>query len=228
MLWLSILLAVLLLLVLLCMMRVGIWTAFDGNGLRLDVKIGPVRVHILPAKPKKPKAERPKAKPKKPQKPPARKPERPKLSITLEDIRDALRTMLPPLKRALSRTRRGIRFQPLRLSLTLGGQEDPASSAQLYGSLQAAVWGGMPVLEKLADIPDPYIHTGVDFEAASPAVEGEVGVTFRVGTLIALGFGLTVPALKWFLRFRRRAKSRLAAPEEKKEASSKAPGEPAA
>ena len=69
--------------------------------------------------------------------------------------------------------------------------------------------------EKLLDIRDPYIHTGVDFNASSAAMEGEVGATIRIGTLLAAGFGMAFPALKWFLRWRKRCKARPPKPERK-------------
>ncbi len=216
MVWLWILAVIALLIVLLCRTRVGAWAAFGGGDLRLDARFGVLRVHILPAKPKKAKKP-PKPRREKKKKPPKQEPEgeKPKLSFTLEDGKDALRTLLPPLKRALERTRRGIRVKPLRLSLVLGGQEDPAASAQAYGELQAAVWSGMPLLEKLLEIRDPYIHTDVDFNATGIAAEGEVGITLRVGTLLAAGFGMAFPALGWFLRWRKRCKIRPPKPEKK-------------
>ncbi|WP_295749470.1 hypothetical protein [uncultured Oscillibacter sp.] len=210
MLWLWILLALVFLAVLLCATRVGVWAAYDGETLRLDARIGLLRIHILPAKPKK--AERPPEK-RKPRKEPAEK-KKGGLSFAMEDAGDALHTMLPPLKRALSRTRRGIQIKPLRLSVVLGGREDPAAAAGLYGKLQAAVWTGMPAAEKFLDIRDPYIHTGVDFETADTAAAGEAGVTFRIGTLLAVGFGLALPALRWFLRWRKRCKTRPPEPEQ--------------
>lgn len=212
MLWLWILLAVVLLIALLLWTRVGVWAAYDGENLRLDARIGLLRVHILPAKVQKPGAEKPKKRKKakrgKPEEEPPEKTGKPKLSIAWEDVRDALHTLLPALKRALGRTRRGIRVKPLRLSVTLGGQEDPAGTAQLYGEIQAAVWTGMPVLEKLVDIRDPHIHIGLDFNTPDLAAEGEAGVTFRIGTLLAIGFRLAVPALRWFLRWWKRCKTR--------------------
>lgn len=209
--WLWILAVIALLIALLCWTRVGVWAAFGGGELRLDVTFGLLRVHILPARPKKPGAKKPKKEKKAAEKPV--KP-RPKLSFTLEDGKDALRTLLPPLKRALGRTRRGIRVKPLRLSLTLGGQEDPAASAQAYGEMQAAVWSGIPLLERLLDIRDPYIRTAVDFNAGETAAAGEIGVTLRVGTLLAAGFGMAFPAFGWFLRWRKRCKTRPSRPEE--------------
>lgn len=224
MVWLWILAVMVLLIVLLCWTRVGAWAAFDGEGLRLDARLGLLRIHILPARPRKPKAEKPKKKKEKPEGTPAK----PKLSFALEDGKDALRTLLPPLKRALARLGRGIRVKPLRLSLTLGGREDPASAAQTYGELQAAVWTGMPLLERLADIRDPSIHTDVDFNASGTAVEGEVGITLRIGTLLAVGFGLAFPALGWFLRWRKRCKTRPPKPEKEPKRDPEEPENPAA
>lgn len=206
MVWLWILLAVALLAVLLCRMRLGVWAAYDGAAFRLDVRVGLLRIHILPPKAKKSRPKRPERK-KKTQESDETKGEK-RFSFTLEDGKDALRTLFPPLQRALGRTRRGIRIKPLHLSLTLGGQEDPAAAGELCGKLQAAVWGGMPLLEKLVDIREPYIHTGVDFSAPGPAAEGEIGITLRLGTLLAVGFGLLIPAVKWFLRWRKRCKVR--------------------
>lgn len=215
MVWLWILAVIILLIALLCWTRVGVWVAFGGEELRLDVKFGLLRVHILPAKPQKPRAEKPKKEKKQPPKEPEEKEAKPKRSFTLEDGKDALRTLLPPLKRALRRFGRGIRVRPLRLSLVLGGQEDPAAAAQAYGEIQAAVWTGMPLLERLVDVRGVYIHTDVDFMAPAAAVEGETGVTIHIGTLLAMGFGLAFPALGWFLRWRKRCKTRPPKPEKK-------------
>ena len=215
MVWLWILAVIILLTAVLCWTRVGFWVAFGGEALRLDVKFGLLRVHILPAKPQKPREEKPKEEKKKPLKEPEEKEPKPKRAFTLEDGKDALRTLLPPLKRALRRFGRGIRVKPLRLSLVLGGQEDPAAAAQAYGEIQAAVWTGMPLLERLVDVRDVYIHTDVDFMASAAAVEGEAGVTIRIGTLLAMGFGLAFPALGWFLRWRKRCKARPPKPERK-------------
>ena len=200
--WLWIPAVIVLLIVLLCRTRVGVWAAFGGEELRLDVKFGFLRIHILPARPRKPQAEKPKKKKKKKEKP-EETPAEPKLSFALEDGKDALHSLLPPLKRALRRFGRGIRVKPLRLSLILPGLEDPAAAAENYGKIQAAVWGGMPQLERLMDIRNPHIHTDVDFMAEDLALEGEAGVTLRIGTLLAMGFGLAFPALGWFLRWRK-------------------------
>ena len=194
------------LIVLLCVTRVGVHAVF-GETLLLDVKIGWFRIHILPPKePHKNAEERGKKaeKAKKPEEKATKKPPFPKPSFA--DIRDAASTLWPPLKRALDRTRRGLRIAPLDLSVTLGGLEDPASAAQLYGELNAAVWSAMPVLERLLVIPSPHIHIGIDFMETKTKLEGEVGVTARIGTLLSVGATIGFPALKWFLQYKKKEK----------------------
>ena len=131
------------LIVLLCVTRVGVHAVF-GETLLLDAKIGWFRIHILPAKEankKKKEREKKAEDAEETTEKAAKKPTFPKPSFS--DIRDAASALWPPLKRALDRTRRGLRIDPLDLNVTLGGSEDPASAARLYGELNAAVWSAM-------------------------------------------------------------------------------------
>ena len=190
--------------VLLCVTRLGVHAVF-GETLLLYAKIGWFHIHVLPAKePNKKEKERGKEaeKAKKTEEKAKKKPLFPKPSFA--DIRDAVSVLWPPLKRALDHTRRGLEIDPLDLCVTLGGSEDPASSALLYGELNAAVWSAMPVLERLLVIPSPHIHIGIDFNEPQIKLEGEVGITARVGTLLAVGATVGFPALKWFLQYRKK------------------------
>lgn len=189
-----------LLILLLCRTRAGVLVTL-GDALRVDVKLGWFRFQVVPGR------ERQKKPPKKKDKTARDGGEEEKKSRSkpsLEEIRDVVRTLLPPLKRALARTRRGIRVEPLRLSLILGGREDPAAAAKLYGELNAAVWAGIPQLERLLDIPDPRIHIEVDFDTEESRTEGTVGAAIRIGTALAVGFGIGIPALRWLLHYMRR------------------------
>ena len=194
------------LLVLLCLLRVGAVIDYDG-ALTVRVSVGPFWLQVLPAKePKKEKKESPKSKPaqgkKKAQE--KKKPAFPKPDRT--DIQSELCDLWPPLKRALGRTRRGVRIDPLEVSAVLGGRDDPAKAAESYGYANAAVWSAMPVLEQLLDIPHPHIHIGMDFEQGQDRYRARTGVTIRVGTLLMVGLQLGVPALQWYLRFQKRHK----------------------
>ena len=201
------------LIVLLCLTRVGVHAVFRDNGALIRARIGPFRFRVYPPKEKKPKEEKPeKEKPPK-EKRPKEKKAKPKIGFS--DIKDAVRTLWPPLKRALDRTRRGIRIAPLDLSVTVGGREDPATAAERYGDLYAAVWTVMPALEQVLDIREPHIHVGIDFDAPETEIAGEAGVSIRVGTLLGVALSIGIPALKWFLAFRKKQKKQLSAPAEK-------------
>ena len=211
MVWRWVLGIIVLLIALLCWTRVGALVTL-GDETTVDVKVGLLHIQLVPGKERAPRRKKPKTEA--PESGTAGEKKRSK--PTLEDIRDAVDTLLPPLKRALHRTRRGIRVAPMRLTLTVGGQEDPAAAAKLYGEINAGIWVWMPPLEQFLNIPDPQIHTEVDFQAEKTQVEGTLGVTIRIGTLLAVGAGIAIPALRWFLRFTKRhreTKQPLPAPE---------------
>lgn len=189
---------ILLLLILLLLLRVGVHLRF-GEQLELTVIAGPARIQLLP-RPEKTETEQ-KTKQKKKAKGEAQEEKKPaeqreKLSLSFEDVRSALPYLWEGLKRALARTRRRMRIDPLRMSVVFAG-EDPAAVAQTYGWASSAMWTLMPQLERLLKIPDPHIHLGTDFGAARTQIEGEAGITFRIGDLLIIGLGFGIPLLKW-------------------------------
>lgn len=201
MLFLKILAVLALLILFLCLLRLGVRASW-GTETHVTAILGPVRLQLVPKREKKPKPQK--------EKPPQEKAEKPKKDRQplpkpgKEDIREAIQRLLPALKRVLRKLGRGIRIDPLRVSLILAGKNDPADAAEKFGYLQAAIWAGMPQLERWTHIPDPRIHTDVDFDAEETKFFGEAAVTLRLGTLFAMGFALLIPALKWFLHYRRR------------------------
>lgn len=201
-LWILGILAVLLLL--LCLTRVGVLVKF-GEELTVTARLGFVRIQVFPAKKKPPQHEK-KPKAKQAQKPEPEKPKKAFPKPTLSDIRDAWKAMWPPLKKALRRTRRGVRIDPLDVSVILGGQAEPADAAQLYGELHGAVWTGMPVLEQLLVIPRPHIHLDVDFTAEETKILGSVGFSARIGTLLRIGMTVAIPGLRWLLAYMKKKK----------------------
>lgn len=206
MLFLKILAVLALLIALLCLLRLGVRASW-GTETRVTAILGPVRLPLVPKKEGKTGKEKPKKekqKKEKPAKEKATKDRQPLPKPGKEDIREALQLLLPALKRALRKLGRGIRIDPLCVSLVLGGKNDPADAAEKFGYLQAAVWAGMPQLQRWMHIPDPHIHTDVNFDAEKTEVSGEAAVTLRLGTLFAMGFALLIPALKWFLHYRKR------------------------
>ena len=221
--WLWILGILIFLLLLLFGTRLGVRAAFGGDVLILDVKVGLFHFRVMPRREKTPD---PKKEARKAAEAAAKEKARraakeakkddgkglsvktEKLKAVLSDVEDAVHTLWPPLKRALNRTRRGIRIHPLQLSLTVGGSDDPAAGAELYGYLHAGIWSVMPLLEQLLVIPDPYLHVGIDFDSPDTRAEGELGASIRIGTLLAVGFTVAVPALRWFLKWNKKKKQR--------------------
>ena len=193
-------------------LRLGVRMTFGPGGASAEVKAGPLCVRLAPrperAAAKKTEKTGKTEKSGRDLSAAAKRFPRP----TAADLKDAWRTLGPPARRALERTRRSVRLAPLRLSVTVGGAEEPADAAELYGLLNALVWTGMPALERLVDVPDPQIHTGIDFDAPQTRAEGELGLSIRLGTLIAVGLTLGLPALKWLRSYCKRHGPRQTAP----------------
>lgn len=195
-----------LLFLLFCLLRLGIRVVFGPQRTAAWVTVGPVKVQVAPSKTQK--VEKKKPRPKKPKQEPKDIVNKLKTlpKPTLEDVKSAVRALSPACKRALRRTRRGVRIHPLRLSVTIGGAVDAAGAAEWYGYANAGVWTVMPALEQLLVIPEPQIHIGLDFDQPTTTAEGEFGLSIRIGTLIALGLGMGIPALRWFLSWQKQRK----------------------
>ncbi len=172
------------------LLRVSVHLAF-GQELRVTAKVGPVKIPILP------KPEKAAKKEKKTKKSSAAG-DKKKPKITFSDARAALPVLLDALNKALKKTRRKMRIDPLQLCVTFGG-DDPAKVAETYGWANTAMWTLMPRLEQLLRIPDPHIHLEVDYNSFSTRAEGEVGISFRIGEVPGIALTLVVPLLRWYL-----------------------------
>ena len=210
----------LLLILVLLLLRVGVRLQF-GEELRVTAIAGPIRLQLVPEpekkKPDKPKKE--KAPKKKKEKTPEDGEKKKSLGLTVHDIRSALPALWESLKRGLRRTRKRLRIDPMRLSVCFGG-DDPAQVAELYGWANTAMWTVMPEMERLTRMPDPRIHLETDFTASETRISGEVGLSFRIGDLLAIGFAFAGPALRWYRAFRKEKSA-----QEKKAAKEKKPPE---
>lgn len=203
---------------LICMTRLGLFVTFGGEKTVLDLKIGPFKVRLSPTETGQSAQKTHKKTKKKPPKTPAYTPPQ-YTKPTFADIKEAIARLTPPCKKAFHRTRRGIRIHPLRVAMTIGGAEDAALAAEMYGYAHAAVWTAMPVLEQLLVIPNPQIHIGLDFVAEKTHCAGEVAVSIPIGTLIGVGISMSIPALQWFLSYRKQHKQQPPAPEPAKQAA---------
>lgn len=214
--WFLVILGILILLaVLLSRIRLGVRLTWEPGSLTAEASIGPFRIRLYPP------AQRKKSAPQSPAPKEAAQPQQKKHAAfpkpTAEDLRLALETLLPPLRRALDRTRRGIRVTPLEICVTVGGEEDPAAAAQLYGWLHTTVWTIMPVMEQLVRIPEPAIHIGIDFDADTTVSSGKIGIFLTLGTLVSVAFRIGIPVIKFLTAYMKRSQN--ANPEVKQTAS---------
>lgn len=193
------------LLVLLWRTRIRVQAAFISGTLTLDLWIGLIPIHLLPAKEKPPQnAGSASVQPAEDGEKKGKGSALPKIGIG--EITSAICALWPPLRQVLAKARASVRVAPLKLSVIVGAAEDPAAGAQWYGLLHCGIWTGMPVLEQLLVIPDPRIHLGIDFDTPQTIIDGTVGVSISVGTLIEMASHIAIPALRWFMSLQKTEK----------------------
>lgn len=214
MIWLWILGILIVLAVLVARTRVGIRVRFGEAPVSAVLTLGPFRIPLTGEEKKEPKQlpKKTKEKGKKPKTPQKKKEKSLFPKVTAADVKEAARTLGPPLKKALGRTRRSVRIDPMTVSVTIGAAADLAAGAEVYGWVSGALFNVMPALEELVRVPDPRIHIGLDFDSADTRAQGDVGVSLRIGTLIAVVFGVGIPALQWLSDLKK--KQRTAPPPE--------------
>ena len=200
---LGILAVLLLALILLLQIPVRVRAAYDQGDLALRVCFGPLKIQLFP---RPEQAEEPKKKPKKEPKGKRKKekPQKPKAKINREQIFYALEKLPPILGRALKRTGKSIRVEPLKVYLLVAGS-DPADTAQLYGRLEAALAAGLPALRRVIRIKDEDIRLYLDFTEQQMDCIADVGIALRPWSLVTIGVRALASLIKWFLGFRKLA-----------------------
>ena len=199
---LKVLLIVLLVFWLISLIRVGGRVRYGEAGLFAFALAGPMKIQLMPAKPKeeKPKKER---KPKKEKKPKEKKPKPEGQPGTLS----RLMQLLPVVGEVCGALKRKIRIDDLKLELIWGGS-DPAAIALGYGQANAALGMLWPVLDNNFKVKRHSFQIGMDYGRTQPAVELEAAVTFTVGQIVALGVRYGVKTLIIWVRSGRPVKKR--------------------
>ena len=185
-------------LLLLAWTPVGVRLAFQG-ALSLQVRIGPLRITVVPSKEKKPAKGKKKkqAEAKSAKAEAGKKPRRP----NRRQILYALDTLPPILKRALGGFGRGLRVPELRVHVVFGG-EDPADTALLYGKTQAAVGMALPALEQLVAVGETDVALATDYQAERTEFSVDITVQIRLGALAVLGGGVLKDMAAWLRGYR--------------------------
>jgi hypothetical protein len=199
--WYYVLLIVVAALVLITLtMSVGVRVLYDEK-LFLWIRVGPVKIRLLPAKkPKKKKGGTDK------EKAAGKKKAKPKKKHSAAEIKTLVKELLPPAKKALSKAAGALRVDCLALRLTVGG-ESPAKAAERYGIANAAVWTAVPLLENACRIRRRDIDVSLDYGLRESKASGEIDLSIRLSAGIGIMFSAGIPVLRAVLKFTKSGKT---------------------
>ena len=176
---------------------VGVDARYMENELSLRLKIGLLKMQVLPAKPKKaaPKKEKKTAK----KAAASQKTEKPKKKalmpkLTLSDILALVNLACD----TLGDLRRKLRVEVLTLHVVLGG-DDPAKAAMQYGGAWAAIGMLNPKLDQLFVIKKRDIQPILDYNEKEMKIDAHLALTITIGRAISLAGRAGVRFLKLWL-----------------------------
>ena len=185
---------ILLALLLIGQIRIGAAVDYSEDGLGLELKVGPVRTRILPAKENKRKK--------------GQRPKREKTRATERKKRNKKDTLSLALRfvsllgEAAGRFKRKIRIDHLILHV-IWGNEDPASAAMGYGAGHAALGILWPAIEHNFKVKEYDLRVDVDFERRTPTLVAKAQATLTLWQIFSLSLRLGIKTLIIFLGIRR-------------------------
>ena len=202
----KVLLAVMAVLWLISLIRIGGRVRYGKAGLFVTALAGPFRIQLLPMKPKKEKKEKKPKKVKEPPKEAESAEEKPKPEDRPGTL-SRLMKLLPVAAEACGSLKRKIRIDDLELELIWGGG-DPAAVALGYGRANAVLGILWPVFDHNFKVKRHSFQIGIDYSAAQPAVEVQAAVTLTVGQIVTLGLHYGIKALFTWIKSGRPAVKR--------------------
>ena len=186
-------------LVLLAITPVGVLAAYNSKGVLLRVIAGPVKITILPAKPKekKPKESAPKTAQKttKPTKSAAKTEKTQEKGGSVTDFLPLLQIVFD----FLGEFRRKLRVNSLELKLIMAGG-DPCNLAVNYGKAWAAVGNLMPQLERFLVIKKRDVQVECDFTGSQTLIIARLAITITIGRIISMAVRYGIRALRAYLK----------------------------
>lgn len=182
--------AILALLFLLGYIPLGGGGTYDSGGATLWLRLGPVRVTLLPRKQKTQKQRKEKS-PQKPERPQKAKPEKQK--PTLGGSLAYAKILLPTVLECARRVWGAIYLNTLYLELQVGA-EDPGEAAMAYGRANAVLGALWTPLVRAFRVKDGHARVDLDFDRKEPALYARAELSIRLGQALWLGlfFGLKV------------------------------------
>ncbi|MFR7742912.1 MAG: DUF2953 domain-containing protein [Acutalibacteraceae bacterium] len=192
--WWMTLLAIFAALVLIGCIPVGVDARYNAEGVFLAAKLGPIRLQLLPQKPKRKetaKAAKETGKGTGKSRFAGKKPN-PILSGGVDGILQLLDIVLD----TLGDLRRKLRVNELTLYVRIGGSDDPAKAAMGYGRAWAAIGAITPSLERLFVIKKRDIQPSLDYTISNTQVDAHLVTTITIGRSLALALRAGIRFLK--------------------------------
>ena len=168
---------------------------YDIGGATLWLRLGPVRVTLLPRKPKKTKQE--------PEQPKQAQSEKQKL--TLGGSLAYAKALLPLALECARRVWGAIYLNTLYLELQVGA-EDPGEAAMAYGRANAALGAIWTPLVRAFHVKDGHARVNLDFDRKEPALYARAELSIRLGQALWLGLYFGLKALRALLRVKNEKK----------------------
>ena len=195
-----IVLALLVLLTLLNLLRVGVSAGYEAQAFSVSARVGPLTIPVWPRppaeEPKKPKKEKPPKEPKAPQEQTKEK----------ELDFDTILALAKLALKAAGSFRRKLTVELFRL-VFVAGASDPYDTAMQSAYVQAALGSLRPLAERALHIQERDVQVGADFTADKPRIEARLTLTIRIGQIVAIGVAFGVGYLKLMLQKKKAAKA---------------------
>ena len=185
---------------LLRLVRLGALAEYSAAGLRLKLKVGPLRLMLYPRKPKRPRRKAGKSSRRE-----KKREERPQPELDGGPLA-LVKRFLPLIAEAAGRFRRKLRIDVFQLEVTAAAP-DPAAAALCFGGANAFIGMIWPLVEQNFNVKERRLRTRVDFDAERPSVYLYAAATLTAGQALALGLRLTTRFLAEFSKYRAEAGS---------------------
>ena len=186
--------------VLLAVIPLGASVLYDGDGPRVRIVAGPLKIQIFPLK-KKPQGKKSKTKKEKKPKKSTEKPKpapKPAAGGSWTDFLPLVKVALD----LLNDLRRKLRVNALKLHLTMAA-DDPCDLAVNYGRMNASLAALLAQLERFLVIKKRDVRIDCDFTASETAVLARLDLTITLGRLLSIAVRYGFRALKTFLNIKK-------------------------
>ena len=185
---------VLAVLLLILILPVGVDVSYQEQTTFLKVKIGPLRIQILPKKAGEAKKQKSKPASEARQDTAQKRKQKPGPADFLEIARLILKTA--------SRFRKCLSIDRFVLHLVCAS-EDPYGTVMLFGYLNAGLSALSPLLHRALKIRSEDIRIAADLELGRPLVEARLTASLQIWEILYIGFCAGFGFLRWFLPYRR-------------------------